>query len=65
MIRAVKISVVVKIGTYGGNSSNYRIMEEVAQCRPEKYKFSTSLPDKHVNNCVIKIWLNNIKGKLM
>jgi hypothetical protein len=40
-------------------------MEEVAQCRPEKYKFSTSLPDKHVNNCVIKIWLNNIKGKLM
>jgi hypothetical protein len=50
-VRAVKLSVVVKRGRYGGICSNYRIMEVVAQCRPEVYEFSTSLPDKHVSVC--------------
>jgi len=44
-VRAEKLSVVVKRGTYGGICSNYRIMEVVAHCRPEVYEVSASLPD--------------------
>ena len=46
-VRAVKLSVVVNRGTYGGICSNYRIMEVVAQCRPEVYEISTSLPNTY------------------
>jgi hypothetical protein len=47
--RAVKLSVVVKRGMYGGIYSNYRIMEAVAQCRPEVYEVASSLPETHTH----------------
>jgi hypothetical protein len=48
-VRALKLTVIVKRGIYGGICSNYRIMEVLAQCRPEVYEVSTSLPDEHIS----------------
>jgi hypothetical protein len=66
VVSTVKLSVVVKRGTYTAICNNYIIIENYLQSGPNTdmrcIMFQRCIHTFiHINVCIIKIWLNNIK----
>ena len=68
VVRAGKLSVIVKRGTYRAEYSNYRMNEHNLQWAPSTDRKCIKLQRRmraHINTCVIIMWLNSLKKLLL